>query len=882
MKTIHWVGALLVGLPLALPAQSDLAAPAAERTKLSGYVVTERGPHHRVWSRVALATNQWGQVTLHTNSYTELAAGLYYEKDGQWVESTPEIVITQDGALGRGAGHLVYFGGNLNTRNALQIRLPGGQWLKGQILGLAYHDVARGTNVLFAALKDSIGELAGSKQVIYPDAFSDFRADVRYTYRRAGISQDIILRQAPPSPETYGFDPATTHLLVLTEFTESPIPQVRERAGRMGPAALGDQTLSFGDRMQMNRGRAFNLADEKAFGGTSVSKRWEILEGRAFVVERVGYQQMEKDLLRLIEAETEATNTVVRVTDPRRWFADGKLPSGPKLAQKATPPVQRLAAVSPRTGYVLDWDLVYDGYSWDFYCGITYLVVDAVYLTGAWFEPGCVVKYTEGGSLYVDGPLTCAGGTCNGTAYSLLTSVNDDAHGEWIEAYSSGSPAAGDYGPALVVQSGDLSTAQSHIQVLYGSPGIVAANPSTVTITASDPIATKGGDTATFTITRTGGDWDRLLTVHFTVGGTAVSGTDYESIGTSATIPANQGSVVVTVTPASAGGGLYDATVVLTLQTNVAYTLGTLTWACAAVYDPSLAVPAAAAGPTGMVGWWRAETNAQDSVDTRHGTLVNGMGYDQGKVSGAFAFDGVNDYVTNSTPGITSVTNTFTMEFWAWPTASRNSTAERTSGISGISGQRYAIWPGYLGNGLGPVGAGVSVGNNGVSVFELGNTYLSSLLVYNTNLTGWTHVGVVYTNRQPKLYLNGTLVRTGLTSTRIPFPGIWFGECGAGYGYYKGYLDEVSIYNRALTATELQSIYNAGRGGKFLDNDGDGLPDAWELQYFGNLNQTGSGDYDGDGLTNLEEYQRGLNPAQYDSMNGLSAGNGLKVFTPLK
>ena len=52
------------------------------------------------------------------------------------------------------------------------------------------------------------------------------------------------------------------------------------------------------------------------------------------------------------------------------------------------------------------------------------------------------------------------------------------------------------------------------------------------------------------------------------------------------------------------------------------------------------------------------------------------------------------------------------------------------------------------------------------------------------------------------------------------------------------------------------------------DTDNDLLPDAWEMYYFGNLDQTGDMDYDGDGETNLQEYERDgydLNPAAWDS-----------------
>lgn len=50
-----------------------------------------------------------------------------------------------------------------------------------------------------------------------------------------------------------------------------------------------------------------------------------------------------------------------------------------------------------------------------------------------------------------------------------------------------------------------------------------------------------------------------------------------------------------------------------------------------------------------------------------------------------------------------------------------------------------------------------------------------------------------------------------------------------------------------------------------LETDGDGLPDAWEETYFGNLNQLPTGDFDGDGISNLDEYLDGTNPADPDS-----------------
>jgi hypothetical protein len=49
--------------------------------------------------------------------------------------------------------------------------------------------------------------------------------------------------------------------------------------------------------------------------------------------------------------------------------------------------------------------------------------------------------------------------------------------------------------------------------------------------------------------------------------------------------------------------------------------------------------------------------------------------------------------------------------------------------------------------------------------------------------------------------------------------------------------------------------------GVVTDSDGDGIGDEWELAFFGNLNQSGSGDFDGDGRTNAQEFAAGTDPA---------------------
>jgi hypothetical protein len=59
---------------------------------------------------------------------------------------------------------------------------------------------------------------------------------------------------------------------------------------------------------------------------------------------------------------------------------------------------------------------------------------------------------------------------------------------------------------------------------------------------------------------------------------------------------------------------------------------------------------------------------------------------------------------------------------------------------------------------------------------------------------------------------------------------------------------------------------NFSTGGGAADSDGDGLVDAWELQYFGNLNQNGTGDPDGDGQSNAAEQFAGTAPNDGNSV----------------
>jgi hypothetical protein len=89
--------------------------------------------------------------------------------------------------------------------------------------------------------------------------------------------------------------------------------------------------------------------------------------------------------------------------------------------------------------------------------------------------------------------------------------------------------------------------------------------------------------------------------------------------------------------------------------------------------------------------------------------------------------------------------------------------------------------------------------------------------------------------------------------------------------------------NTAATPQSL-TIRMDGRNALTDDTDGDGLPDGWELLYFGNLAQDGLGDFDGDGINNATELAEGTNPANAASfrprLTVTSDGAGHVVIEP--
>ena len=168
-----------------------------------------------------------------------------------------------------------------------------------------------------------------------------------------------------------------------------------------------------------------------------------------------------------------------------------------------------------------------------------------------------------------------------------------------------------------------------------------------------------------------------------------------------------------------------------------------------------------------------------------------------GKFQGGLEFNGSSGIDLGS---FVPPTNNFTMMAWVNPDLTHEIDAQSTSGTAGTAGQVYVFYPD---NHSADSGAGVSVGTNGVSVYEHGSSYMPAIAVYDGPISGWNHIAVTYTNRQPRIYINGVLQATGSTSPKTTV----YGPTQIGFGYYgefDGTLDQVRIFSRSLNVEEIK------------------------------------------------------------------------------
>ncbi len=218
----------------------------------------------------------------------------------------------------------------------------------------------------------------------------------------------------------------------------------------------------------------------------------------------------------------------------------------------------------------------------------------------------------------------------------------------------------------------------------------------------------------------------------------------------------------------------------------------------------------ASAGNTGLVAAYgfnegSGSTVADASGNGNTGTVANATWTTAGKYGDALSFNGTNSWVTVADSAALHLTTGMTLEAWVYPTAINGWECvllkEDTSDLT------YALYGDNNGNDTGGPRRPV------VSIKETGTTYWtpgSAQLALNT----WAHLAATYDGSTLKMYVNGTLA-TSLAQSgsinvssgvlRIGGDSLW-GE------YFNGLIDEVRVYNRALTQAQIQTDMNTPVG----------------------------------------------------------------------
>jgi hypothetical protein len=200
------------------------------------------------------------------------------------------------------------------------------------------------------------------------------------------------------------------------------------------------------------------------------------------------------------------------------------------------------------------------------------------------------------------------------------------------------------------------------------------------------------------------------------------------------------------------------------------------------------------AAPAGIVSWWHGEDDYADAVGGSPGISLGGVTFAAGAIGRGFSFDGTgSSYIQVADAASLRITGPMTIDAWISPT-SATATARIVDKITagGANGYLLDLLAGQL-------------------RLEIGADSVSSGLTVPVGT--FTHVTGVYSGTSLSLYFNGVLIATKTTTvTAVPVATLplRIGADSAGATRFSGVIDEPRIFGRALSAAEVQDIYQSG------------------------------------------------------------------------
>lgn len=313
--------------------------------------------------------------------------------------------------------------------------------------------------------------------------------------------------------------------------------------------------------------------------------------------------------------------------------------------------------------------------------------------------------------------------------------------------------------------NGTLAQLQSTMLVVAAGPSITA-QPTNLTIAS--------GINASFSVTAIGGG---TIQYQWKFNGTNIS------LATSSTY------TITNVQITNAGNfavSVKDNTGVTIQSTNVYL----------AVVGPLTNAPGSTVVvPAGMVDWWPADGNGNNIFGTVTAIPATNLTYSAGEIGLAFQFNGSSSFLKT---GAADIPVPWTACMWV----NRASGAGTSAGL--LEDGTYALKLEQYSNTF----------DVGLSILGVGDYVFSP--AYSAPIGTWVHLAFVGTSSNTSLYVNGAF--QGSLTNSIPLPRAYI---GAGYvtssakyiDFLAGSLDEIMLFNQALSATQINSIYGAGNSG---------------------------------------------------------------------
>ncbi len=217
----------------------------------------------------------------------------------------------------------------------------------------------------------------------------------------------------------------------------------------------------------------------------------------------------------------------------------------------------------------------------------------------------------------------------------------------------------------------------------------------------------------------------------------------------------------------------------------------------------ALAVVSGSTASAGLLGWWPLDTDAKDtSGNANHGTLMGNPSFGPGMVGPALVMNGTSQNVqVPDSPSLRNFTNQITVTAWINPLDLGNSNYYRTIVAKFGPGDRKDLYL-YLFVNLGAALAG-----------PRGTDWTPNIPI---EIGAWAHVALTYDGSTMILYKNGVPMATlGATGNLMLPDASSNGPFFIGYNtswieYFSGRMDDVRLYNKALSEQQIQDVIAKG------------------------------------------------------------------------